>query len=121
MSEKKPLGREGILASKSNIKYKIVEVEGTGPIRIREFDYVTGVRIRKYRETPNFDLAYFVESVVDEDGRQIFKESDFAEVELIPISIIHKVVSEAVEWAKVITDEEIKKSTASPIPDSLTV
>ncbi len=110
MSDKTPLGREAILAFKSQKKIKTVETESLGPVRVQELSYAAGKGLLKYAEDGKFDVAYFIASVVDESGQPMFTlcDEDFASLSELPLNTINEVVTAAVKLNKVAVEQEAK-------------
>lgn len=122
MSEKPALGREGILAFKVKPTIEEIETPALGRLFVRRMNYGINAAARKYLGTSTFDLAIFVQCVVDEAGTPLFAltDEDLAQLSQLPSAAINEVLGEIIKLNNAAEEAEIKNSEASPTPDSPT-
>jgi hypothetical protein len=120
MSDPKPMGREGILASRSFRKSEVLDIDGLGTIRIMAPDTRGSLFVNKYKDTPEVLGAMFISLVVDEDGKPVFDFSDEAVAEImeLPASIVARAVNAGTAMFRPDVEAEIKNSEASATTDS---
>ncbi len=109
MAKKTLAGREGILASKTKLRTQVIHSEAFGDITIRELTFAQAKALRPYVGTDQFDPAYFIASVVNEDGSPMFRlPDDLDEMDGLSHAGISEIVIAAVKFNHIAVETEIK-------------